>query len=68
MNEIERLLRLVSGARRRAEQVATALAKDGADEHLVAAVQQAEREPDAVSDHLFKSTYFAVPKEQLTIS
>lgn len=68
MNEIERLLRVVSGARQRAEQVAKELAKNSAEEHLVAAVERAERELGAVSDHLLKGTYFAVPKEQLTIS
>jgi hypothetical protein len=65
--EVEKTLLFVSEARQRAERAAKALAKDGADEHLVEALEEAERELAEVHRLLMQSTYFAVPKEQLTL-
>lgn len=65
--EVEKTLLFVSEARQRAERAAKALAKDGADEHLVEALEEAERELAEIHRLLMQSTYFAVPKEQLTL-
>lgn len=68
MAQVELVLFEMSGARKRAAKVAQALARDGAETHLVEAVEQAERELEAVIDGFFKSTYFHVPKDQLALS
>ncbi len=68
MTEVESVLFLMSEARRRAEGAANDLAKDGAEPHLVEAVERAERELEATIDAFFKSTYFHVPKDQLALS
>lgn len=64
-SEIERALLYISDARERAERSAAALAKDGAEEHLVAALRAAEADLAALHKRLLQSTYFAVPKAQL---
>ena len=58
----------MSGARKRAEKVARTLAKNGAEPHLIEALERAERELEATIDAFFKSTYFHVPKDQLARS
>lgn len=68
MAEIERAMFVVSGARKRLERTAELLAKDGGEEHLVDALREAERELDALSLKLMQKTYFAVSKDQLTLS
>lgn len=68
MAEVERAMFVVSGARKRLERTAELLAKDGAEEHLVDALREAERELDALSLKLMQKTYFAVSKDQLTLS
>ena len=68
MAEIERAMFVVSGARKRVERTAELLAKDGAEDHLVEALREAERELDALSLRLMQKTYFAVSKDQLTLS
>ena len=65
--EIEKTLLYISEARQRAERTAKDLAKAGADDHLVEAVEEAERELADVHRLLMQGTYFAVPKEQLTL-
>jgi ACT domain-containing protein len=65
--EIEKVLLYISEARRRAENVAKMIAKDGAEEHLVEALEEAERELEVLGRTLMQRTYFAVPKEQLTL-
>jgi len=68
MAEVERAMFVVSGARKRLERTAELLAKEGAEEHLVDALREAERELDALSLKLMQKTYFAVSKDQLTLS
>jgi hypothetical protein len=65
--EVEKTLLFVSEARQRAERAAKALAKDGAEDHLVEALEEAEQELASIHRRLMQSTYFAVPKEQLTL-
>jgi len=67
-SEIEKTLLYISEARLRAERAAKLIEKDGADAHLVEALREAERELERVGRLLMQQTYFAVPKEQLTIS
>lgn len=68
MAEIERAMFVVSGARKRLERTADLLAKDDAEEHLVDALREAEQELDALSLRLMQKTYFAVSKDQLTLT
>lgn len=68
MAEIERAMFVVTGARKRLERTAELLAKDDAEEHLVDALREAERALDALSLKLMQKTYFAVSKDQLTLS
>ena len=65
--EIEKTLLYVSDARKRAEKAAKELKRDGADAHLVAALESAERELEALGRRLMQQTYFAVPKDQLEL-
>jgi hypothetical protein len=65
--EIEKTLLYVSEARERAERTARRLEKAGAEPHLVEALEEAERELEALGRTLMQRTYFAVPKEQLTL-
>jgi hypothetical protein len=68
MAEVERVLFVVSEARRQAERSGRDLIREGAAPHLVAAVQRVERDLEAAIDVFFKGTYFHVPKDQLTLS
>jgi hypothetical protein len=65
--EIEKTLLYVSDARKRAEKASKELKRDGADAHLVAALEAAERELEALGRRLMQQTYFAVPKDQLEL-
>ena len=65
--EIERALLVVSEARQRLERTAKAIAKDGAEPHLVEALEEAAREIDETLRRLMQGTYFAVPADQLTL-
>lgn len=59
---------VVSEARRRVERTAQQLAKEGAEPHIVAALEEIERDLDAASLRLMQKTYFAVSKDQLTLT
>lgn len=52
---------------RRAEKAAKELRRDAAEPHLIAALEEAERELEALGRKLMQQTYFAVPKEQLSL-
>lgn len=65
--EIEKVLLYVSEARRKAESVAEAIARDGAQPHLVEALREAERELAQMHRRLMQGTYWAVPKQQLSL-
>ena len=66
--EIEKTLLYVSEARKRAEKTAKELRRAGAEPHLVAAVEAAEKDLELVGRRLMQQTYFAVPKEQLELA
>lgn len=65
--EIEKTLLYVSEARERAGRAKRALERSDAEPHLIEALDEAERELEAVHRTLMQRTYFAVPKEQLTL-
>ncbi len=62
-SEVEKTLLFISDARKRADRAATALARDGADAHLVDALTTASADLAALHRLLMQKTYFAVPKE-----
>jgi len=65
--EIEKTLLYISDARQRAERAVQTIAKTGAEPHLVEALEEAERELEALGRKLMQRTYFAVPDNQLTL-
>ncbi len=65
--EIERALLFVSEARKRAQKTAKELRRDDAEPHLVTAVEEAERKLEEIGRRLMQQTYFALPKEQLSL-
>jgi hypothetical protein len=66
-SEIEKTLLYISEARERAERAMRALEKDGAEAHLVEALRSADADLAALHKRLLQQTYFAVPKEQLSL-
>ena len=68
-NEIERVMLNVSHARERALKAAKLIGKDGADPHLVAALERAGAELAETHRALMQGTYFAVldAQEQLAL-
>lgn len=65
--EIEKTLLYVSEARKRAKNAIKELRRGNAEPHLVAALEDSERELEALGRLLMQKTYFAVPKDQLTL-
>ena len=66
--EVEKTLLYISDARRRAEKALKELRRDNAEPHLIDALEQAERQLEILSRHLMQQTYFAVPKQQLSLA
>jgi hypothetical protein len=65
MGVVERTLLSLSGERRRIREAASELAADGAESHLVEALNAADRELAATYKRLFQDTYFHVSDAQL---
>ncbi len=65
--EIEKTLLYLSEARKRAEKAVKELKRDGAEPHLVTALETTERELESVARRLMQQTYFAVSKDQLEL-
>ena len=63
-SEIEKILLYISDARQRAEKASKDLKKAGAEPHLTAAVEDAERQLQATHRKLMQSTYFAVEDQK----
>jgi len=59
LSEVEKVLLYIGDARMRAKRAGAALAKDGADAHVVAALAGAERELAALHRRLTQGTYYA---------
>ena len=65
--EIEVAMLYLAEARERAERAARALRAEGADAHLIEALERSTTELSDVARRLRQGTYFAVPKEQLNL-
>jgi len=63
--EIDVAMLYIEEARKRTERAATALRADGAEQHLIDALERSEEELSDVARQLRQGTLFAVPKEQL---
>lgn len=65
--EIDVAMLYIEQARERTERAATALRAEGADAHLIEALERSTAELSDVARRLRQGTFFAVPKEQLSI-
>lgn len=65
--EIDVAMLYIEEARERAERAATALRAEGADAHLIEALQRSTTELSEIARRLRQGTLFAVPKEQLNL-
>ena len=65
--QIDVAMLYIEQARERAERATAELRKLGGDQHLVEAMDRADRELSDVARRLRQGTLFAVPKEQLSI-
>ena len=65
--EIEVAMLYIEEARERAERAAKTLRAEGADSHLIEALERSTTELSDVARRLRQGTYFAVPKEQLNL-
>ncbi|MGH2907262.1 MAG: hypothetical protein ACRDKI_10910 [Solirubrobacterales bacterium] len=62
--EIEKSLLNVSATREKLREAAKAILADGAEPHLVEALNEADREIEKVYKKLFQDTYFHVPEDE----
>lgn len=65
--EIDGVMLYLEEARRRAERASAALRGDGAEEHLVDALERVQEELSEMSRRLRQDTFFAVPDPQLSL-
>lgn len=68
-SEVEKVLLFISDARARAKKARTTLTAEGADEHVLEALDRAEESLSDTHRRLMQGTYFAVParNEQLAV-
>jgi hypothetical protein len=59
--EVEKVLLYVSEARERAERARVTLTRDGAEQHLVAALEESEERLCQEHRRLLQTTFYAVP-------
>lgn len=67
--EVEKVLLFISDARGRAKKARARLATEQADQHVIEALEKAERSLADAHKQLMQGTYFAVPEqnEQLAV-
>jgi hypothetical protein len=65
--EVEKALLYVSEARERCAKAILTLRRERAEEHLIAALTNAERELESTHRQLMQQTLFAVPESQLSM-
>jgi hypothetical protein len=65
--EVDVAMLYIEEASKRAERAAAALRAEGADQHLIDALERSEEELSDVARRLRQGTFFAVPKEQLKL-
>jgi len=63
IREVERALMYIAQARRKAEEIAAALAKEGAEERLVTGLQTAAAALRAEHNRLLNTSHFPVPDD-----
>jgi hypothetical protein len=64
---VDVVLLCIEDARRRAERAADELRAGGADDFLIEALEQVQQELSTSARKLIQGSFFAVPKEQLTL-
>ena len=62
--EIERVMRRVSSARFLAEETTAKLKKEGAEIHLIRAMEQAVEDLDATNKKILQGAHFGRPEDQ----
>jgi hypothetical protein len=67
-SEVEKVLLYISDARTRARRAAESVAKDGADEHIVAALKDSEEQLAVLHRRLSQGTYYAVPGDSMKLA
>jgi len=65
--EIDVAMLYIEEGRERAERAAAALRAEGAEDHLVEALDRSQEELSDVARRLRQGTLFAVPKDQLSL-
>jgi len=63
-SEVEKVLLYISEARERAERARVALTRDGAERHLVAALEESEERLRQEHRRLLQATFYAVPDQE----
>jgi hypothetical protein len=63
-SEVEKVLLYISEARERAERARKALARDGAEQHLVAALEESEERLRQEHRRLLQASLYAVPDQE----
>ena len=65
--QIDVAMLYIEQARERTERATAEMKKLGAEPHLIEAMERAQEEISDVARRLRQGTFFAVPKEQLTL-
>ena len=63
-SEVEKVLLYISEARERAERARVALARDAAEQHLIAALQESEEHLRLEHRRLLQKTLYAIPDQE----
>lgn len=63
-SEVEKVLLYISEARERAERARVALTRAGAEQHLVAALEESEERLRQDHRRLLQATFYAVPDQE----
>jgi hypothetical protein len=66
--EVEKVLLYIGDARDRARAAADRVARDGADEHVVQALRETERELGELHRRLTQQTFYAIPDAGLKLA
>jgi hypothetical protein len=67
-SEVEKVLLYISDARARARKAAESVEKEGADEHIVAALKDSEQQLADLHRSLSQGTYYAVPGDSMKLA
>lgn len=67
-SEVEKVLLYISDARARAAKAADAVAKDGAESHIVEALRSSERQLADLHRELSQGTYYAAPDAPMRLT